>query len=74
MIKSAASALGLLGLVVFVTMEFDKLDIVRLLPRNEYKDFVIPWPKDYPEEKIKARKERPEYKKWPLLKHKKVSD
>ncbi len=74
LIKSAASALGLLGLVVFVTMEFDKLDIVRLLPRNEYKDFVIPWPKDYPQEKIKARKEKPEYKKWPLLQHKKASD
>lgn len=52
LIKSAASALGLLGLVVFVTLELEELDIVRALPRNSYKDFIIPWPKDYPREKI----------------------
>ncbi len=34
LIRSAASALGLLGLIIFVTMEFDDLQIVRLEPRK----------------------------------------
>lgn len=45
LIKSAASALGLLGLVIFITMEMEELQIIQTLPRKDYKDFVIPRPK-----------------------------
>lgn len=48
LIKSAASALGLLGLVIFITMEMEELQIIQTLPRKDYKDFVIPWPKNHP--------------------------
>lgn len=71
LIKSAASALGLLGLVVFVTLELEELDIVRALPRNSYKDFVSPWPKDYPREKIEARRKSKDWAVWNEIGHKK---
>jgi hypothetical protein len=50
--------MGLLGIVVFITMELEDLEIIRTKPRNSYKDWVIPWPKDYPKEKIEARRRR----------------
>ena len=62
LIRSAASSLGLLGLIVFVTLEMDELDIVEFVPRNTYKDLVIPWPKNYPN--AEARRNRQEYLDW----------
>lgn len=62
LIRSAASSLGLLGLIVFVTLEMDELDIVEFKPRNTYKDLVIPWPKNYAN--AEARRNRPEYLEW----------
>ena len=47
LILSAASSLGLLGLMVFVTLEMEALEIVQFLPRQSYKDFIIPTPKNY---------------------------
>ncbi len=35
-----------------------------MTPRTSYKDYVIPWPKDYPADKRKARMQRPEYQIW----------
>lgn len=71
LIKSAASALGLLGLIVFVTLELEELEIVRTLPRNSYKDFVIPWPKNYPKEKIEARMKSKDWAVWKEIGHRK---
>jgi hypothetical protein len=47
LINSAAGSLGLLGLIVFATIEMEDLQIVKTVPRNTYKDLVIPWPKTY---------------------------
>lgn len=57
LIESAASNLGLLGLMVFVTIEMEDLDIVEFEPRNTYKDYTIPYPKNY--QHAEARKNRP---------------
>lgn len=66
LILSAASNLGLLGIVIYVTLEMETLDIIEFQPRNTYKDFTVPWPKNYPN--AEARKNRPEYIRW-LQKH-----
>jgi hypothetical protein len=55
-------------------MEMDELDIIKSTPRNSYKDFVIPWPKDYPKEKIEARRRREEWRVWTELEHRKPVD
>lgn len=44
LIGSAAGSLGLLGLIIFVTIEMDELQIVKTEPRKMYKDDVIPFP------------------------------
>ena len=59
---SVASSMGLLGLMVYVTIEMEPLQIVQFLPRQSYKDFVIPTPKGYT--KTEERKNRPEYNQW----------
>lgn len=61
---SAASNLGLLGLTIFVTLEMEDLQVVRFLPYQTYKDFVIPWPSNYTESQIEARRSRSEYIEW----------
>ena len=40
------------------------MDISKFIPRCTYKDFVIPWPKDYPKERQEARKASKEWKAW----------
>lgn len=62
LIKSAASNLGLLGLTIFVTLEMEDLQIVEFQPRISYKDYIIPWPKDYA--KAAQRRARLEYQEW----------
>lgn len=64
LIMSAASNLGLLGLTIFVTLELEDLQVVRFLPYQTYKDFVIPWPSDYSEGQIQARRSKQEYLNW----------
>jgi hypothetical protein len=54
--------MGLLGLVIFVTIEMEDLQIVKTMPRNTYKDFVIPWPKNYANKQ--QRLLRPEWLQW----------
>jgi hypothetical protein len=33
--------------MVYVTLELEALEVVQFLPRQTYKDFVIPTPKNY---------------------------
>jgi hypothetical protein len=42
----------------------DTLDIVKTMPRNSYKDFMIPWPKSFSNEKIENRRKRMEWNVW----------
>jgi hypothetical protein len=55
-------------------MEMEELDIIKSIPRNSYKDYVIPWPKDYPHEKIEARRSREEWKVFNESENKKLID
>ena len=54
----------MLGATIFVTIEMEDLEVVLTNPANSYKDFTLPWPKDYPADKIQKRLQRPEYKAW----------
>ena len=62
LIKSAASNLGLLGLMIYVTLEMDELQIVEFQPRNTYKEYTIPRPINYPH--AEKRKNLKEYIEW----------
>lgn len=42
----------------------EDLEIVLTNPVYNYKDFTLPWPKDYSTNKIQKRLQRPEYKAW----------